>query len=81
MKGASGFLSVLLVLVLILGCNACALGNVNAAAEETTAEELIIGADSTTELFIPLTEKTSKILDFPLSEDHPSPRRRKNVSQ
>ena len=45
MKGASGFLSVLLVLVLILGCNACALGNVNAAAEETTAEELIIGAD------------------------------------
>ena len=69
MKGASGFLSVLLVLVLILGCNACALGNVNAAAEETTAEELIIGADSTTELFIPLTEKTSKILDFPLSEE------------
>lgn len=69
MKGISRFLSVFLVLALILSCSACASGTFTAPWEEEDVEELIIGADSTTELFVPLTEKTSKSLAFPLSEE------------
>lgn len=68
MKGISRFLSVFLVLALILSCSACASGSFTALREDDV-EELIIGADSTTELFVPLTEKISKSLVFPLSEE------------
>ena len=39
------------------------------AGEEGTGEELTAEMDSTTELFVPLTEKTSKSLTFPLTEE------------
>ena len=39
------------------------------AGENTAGEDLSAGADSTTELFLPLTEKTSKSLAFPLTEE------------
>ena len=69
MKGISRFLSVFLVLALILSCSACTSGTFTAPGEEEDVEEIVIGADNTTELFVPLTEKTSKSLAFPLSEE------------
>ena len=57
MKKASRFLSVFLVLVLILSCSAFASETGTAAGEEKA------------ELFVPLTEKTSKSLAFPLTEE------------
>ena len=74
MKAASRFLSVFLVLALVLSCSACASGTGTTAGEEKagqgrTGEELSAGVDSTTELFLPLTEKTSKSLVFSLTEE------------
>ena len=79
MKAASGFLAVFLVLALVLSCSACASGTGSAAGEEAageekagqegTGEELSAGVDSTTELFLSLTEKTSKSLVFSLTEE------------
>lgn len=74
MKASSRFLSVFLVLAQMLSCSACASGTGTAAGEENagkegTGEELSVGADSTTELFLSLTEKTSKSLAFPLTEE------------
>ena len=68
MKGISRFLSVFLVLALILSCSACSSGTFTAPGEEDV-EELIIGGDNMPELFIPLTEKTSKSLVFTLSDE------------
>ena len=74
MKAASGFLSVFLVLALILSCSGCASGTGTEtgkveAGQEETGGELSAGVDSTTDLFVPLTEKTSKSLVFPLTEE------------
>ena len=74
MKTASRFLSVFLVLALVLSCSACASGTGSAAGEEEagqegTGEELSAEADSATELFVSLTEKTSKSLVFSLTEE------------
>ena len=74
MKTASRFLSVFLVLALVLRCSACASGTGSAAGEEEagqdgTGEELSAEADSATELFVSLTEKTSKSLVFSLTEE------------
>ena len=69
MKAAPRFLSVFLVLALILSCNACASGTGTLTEEEGAEEELPVEVDSTTELFVPLTEKTSKSLAFPLTEE------------
>ena len=68
MKRASKFLSVFLVLVLILNCSACSSGTDETTVEEEPVEELIIGGNNSPELFISLTEKTSKSLIFTLSE-------------
>ena len=74
MKAASRLLSVFLVLALTLSCSACASGTDTAAGKEEagqegTREELSAEVDSTTELFLPLTEKTSKSLVFSLTEE------------
>ena len=69
MKRISKFLSVFIVSALILSCSAYASGTFTAPLEEEDVEELVIGADNTTELFLSLTEKTSKSLVFPLSEE------------
>ena len=74
MKAASRFLSVFLVLALALSCSACTSGTDTAAGKEEigqegTGEELSAEVDSTTELFLSLTEKTSKSLVFPLTEE------------
>ena len=74
MKASFRFLSIFLVLALMLSCSACASGTGTAAAEEKagkggTGEELSSGADSTAELFLSLTEKTSKSLAFPLTKE------------
>ena len=74
MKASSRFLSVFLVLVLMLSCSACASGTGTAAGaekagKEGTGENLSARADSTTELFLSLTEKTSKSLAFPLTKE------------
>ena len=74
MKASSRFLSIFLVLALMLSCIACASGTGTAAGEEKagkggTGEELSAGADSTAELFLSLTEKTSKSLAFPLTKE------------
>ena len=64
MKASSGFLSVFLVLSLILGLSACA-----GQTGTDTGEQQTVQVDSSTELFWSLTEKTSKSLIFPLTED------------
>ena len=74
MKAASRFLSVFLALAVVFSCSACASGTDTAAGKEEagqegTGEELSAEVDSTTELFLPLTEKTSKSLVFPLTEE------------
>ena len=60
MKRISRFLSVFLVLALTLSCSACSSGIFSAAEEEENVEELIIDGDNMPEVFIPMTEKTSK---------------------
>ncbi len=67
MKPASRFLSLFLVPVLMLSSSVCASGTAAAAGEELSA-----GTDSTTGLFVSLTERTSKSLVFPLSEEQAS---------
>jgi hypothetical protein len=74
MKTASGLLSVFLVTALILSRSVDASGTGTAAGEEKAGQEgsgeaLSAAADSTAELFVPLTEKTSKSLVFPLTEE------------
>ena len=69
MKGISRFLSVFLVLALTLSCSACSSGIFSAAEEEENVEELIIDGDNMPEVFIPMTEKTSKSLVFTLSDE------------
>lgn len=74
MKAASRLLSVFLVLALVLSCSACSSGADTAAGKEEagqegTGEELSAEVDSATELFMPLTEKTSKSLVFSLTEE------------
>lgn len=74
MKAASRLLSVFLVLALALSCSACSSGADTAAGKEEagqegTGEELSAEVDSATELFMPLTEKTSKSLVFSLTEE------------
>ena len=74
MKAASRFLSVFLALAMVFSCSACASGTDTAAGKEEagqegTGEELSAEVDSTTELFLSLTEKTSKSLVFPLTEE------------
>ena len=85
MKAATRFLSAFLVLALMLSCSAYASGTGTAggvekageegtreelsAVEGATGEELSAEADSTTGLFLPLTERTSKSLAFPLTEE------------
>ena len=64
MKASSGFLSVFLILSLILSLSACA-----AQTGSDTGEQQSVQVDSSTELFLSLTEKTSKSLIFPLTED------------
>ena len=64
MKTSSGFLSVFLILSLILSLSACA-----TQTGSDTGEQQSIQVDSSTELFLSLTEKTSKSLIFPLTED------------
>ena len=73
MKAASRFLSAFLVLALILSCSACTSGTDTAAGEEEAAEEFVVGTDSTTELFVSLTEATRKSLVFPLTEEQAAP--------
>ena len=68
MKAASRILSAFLALALTLSCSACASGT-GTVAGEGTEEEPTIEVDSTTELFVPLTERTSKSLAFPLTEE------------
>ena len=67
MKPASRFLSLFLVPVLMFSSSVCASGTAAAPGEELSA-----GADSTTGLFVSLTERTSKSLVFPLSEEQAS---------
>ncbi len=74
MKASFRFLSLFFMLALILSCSACASGTGTAAGEEKagqegTGEELSVEMDSTTELFLSLTEKTSKSLSFSLTEE------------
>ena len=77
MKASSRFLSAFLVLALMLSCSAFASGTGTTAVtaveekagQEGTGEELFAGVDSTTELFLSLTEGTSKSLAFPLTEE------------
>ncbi len=82
MKASSRFLSAFLVLALMLSCSAFASGTGTTAVtaveekagqegtgQEGTGEELSAGVDSTTELFLSLTEGTSKSLAFPLTEE------------
>ena len=69
MKGISRFLSIFLVLALTLSCSACSSGIFSAAEEEENVEELIIDGDNMPEVFIPMTEKTSKSLVFTLSDE------------
>ena len=62
MKAASRFLSVFLALAMVFSCSACASGTDTAAGKEEagqegTGEELSAEVDSTTELFLSLTEK------------------------
>jgi hypothetical protein len=59
MKPASRFLSLFLVPVLMFSSSVCASGTAAAPGEELSA-----GADSTTGLFVSLTERTSKSLVF-----------------
>ena len=70
------FISILLAAVLstsiLAGCGGSdknAQQSAEEAGQEGTGEELSTEADSTTGLFVPLTEKTSKSLAFPLSEE------------
>lgn len=64
MKASSRLLSVVLALALILSSSACSAGTGTAAGEEPSG-----GGDSTNELFLPLTESTSKSLAFKLTEE------------
>lgn len=63
----SGFLSVFLVLSLILSLSACA-----AQTGTATVEQQTVQVDSSTELFLSLTEKTSK-LSAPMMTGYPCP--------
>ena len=69
MKGISRFMSVFLVLMLTLSCSACSSGSFTAGGEEENVEELIIDGDNMPELFISMTENTSKSLVFTLSDE------------
>ena len=77
MKTLSGFLSAFLALALMLSCTVSATGTgtastaagVEEAEEEAAGEEVSAGADSTTGFFLSMTEKTSKSLAFPLTEE------------
>lgn len=64
MKTSSGFLSVFLILSLILSLSAC-----TTQTGSDTGEQQSVQVDSSTELFLSLTEKTSKSLIFHLTED------------
>ena len=79
MKASYRFLSLFLVLALMFSCSACASGTGTAAGaeeagqeatgEEAAGEGLSAVEESTTRLFLSLTEKTSKSLAFPLTEE------------
>ena len=64
MKALSRAFSVFLVLSLILSLSACA-----GKSQTATVEQESIQVDSSTELFLSLTEKANKSLTFPLNED------------
>ena len=64
MKTPFRFLSPLLVLTLTLSNSACA-----APTDTDTVDESSTGKDSSTELFLSLTEGTSESLSFPLTTE------------
>ena len=68
MKNRSKVLSVLLVLSLLSGCGAAG-AEAAKGTEATEAGETAVQADSTDELFLFLTEGTSKSLAFPLTKE------------
>ena len=63
-KFASILLAAVLSASLLTGCEGS-----GQSGQQPVKEALSAGADSTTDLFVPLTEKTSKSLVFPLTEE------------